>query len=301
MEIIYLESFCAVAKYKSFQKATEILQITQSGITRRIQKLEEELEVKLFNRTPQSVLLTKQGQEFLLYAERLLNIYSEGKRKIHPNNFEEILSIAGPPTICSYFIPYALQEFNKHHQTRTKLFTNPSEQVIDLLLDHTIDIGLTSAEFPNPLIHFEKVFEEEIICVAHPVLAEQYFDGEHIINEPIPVITCLIPRAPWNDFQDFFKKDSSFKVVIEAHHIPIVDRLARIGLGITMLPISRVLGSISSDNLVKVTIPNLALPKRDVFMITLKNQVMKPSVLAFKEIVKNLPASLNSIPFINQA
>lgn len=297
MDIIYLESFCVVAEYKSFQKASEILQVTQSGITRRIQKLEGELGVKLFHRTPQSVVLTKQGQEFLPFAERLLSIYSEGKRKIHPDNFEEVLTIAAPPTICSYFIPFALKEFKSQNKTRVKLFTNPSQQVLDLLLDHTIDFGLTSVELPNPLIQFEKVFKEEIICVAHPSVAEQYFDGEKIIKYPVPVITSLIQRFPWSYFRDYFMNNSSFQIIAEAHHTPIVDRLTRTGLGVSLLPSSRAIGRFSSDNLVKVIIPDLELPKRDIYMVTLKNQVTKPSVLAFKEIVRNLPASLNSIPF----
>ncbi len=82
MDIENLKTFYAVTQYKSFQKAADILLVTQSGISRRIQALENELGVPLLLRTPQSVTLTKQGTDFLPYAERVIHILNEGTKVI---------------------------------------------------------------------------------------------------------------------------------------------------------------------------------------------------------------------------
>jgi len=73
MEIRHLRYFVAVAEALSFTKAALMLHLAQPSLSRQIKTLEEELGVRLLNRTKQMVSLTDEGHSFLVDARRLLD------------------------------------------------------------------------------------------------------------------------------------------------------------------------------------------------------------------------------------
>src|ERR1700758_1303037 len=77
MELRHLRYFVSVAEALSFTKAAEKLHTAQPSLTRQIKNLEEELGVRLLNRTKQQVSLTDEGASFLTDAKRLLELAGE--------------------------------------------------------------------------------------------------------------------------------------------------------------------------------------------------------------------------------
>src|SRR6187401_739341 len=77
MELRHLRYFVGVAETLSFTKAAEKLHTAQPSLTRQIKDLEEELGVRLLNRTKQQVSLTDEGRSFLIDAKRLLDLARE--------------------------------------------------------------------------------------------------------------------------------------------------------------------------------------------------------------------------------
>ncbi|MDF2500923.1 MAG: gltR 1 [Anaerosporomusa subterranea] len=74
MEIKQLRTFIAIISAGSFAQAAEHLGYTQPTLTTHIQSLERELNVKLFDRLGHRIRLTRQGERFLSYAERILKL-----------------------------------------------------------------------------------------------------------------------------------------------------------------------------------------------------------------------------------
>lgn len=72
MNTVQLECFVAVAEHLNFSRASEALRISQPSVSHQIQTLEDELGVKLFNRTSKSVALTPEGIRFLPDADLIL-------------------------------------------------------------------------------------------------------------------------------------------------------------------------------------------------------------------------------------
>jgi DNA-binding transcriptional LysR family regulator len=72
MELRHLRYFVAVAEELNFTKAAEKLHLAQPSLTRQIHNLEEELGVRLLNRTKNQVSLTDAGRSFLVDAKRLV-------------------------------------------------------------------------------------------------------------------------------------------------------------------------------------------------------------------------------------
>src|SRR6476469_9407293 len=71
MELRHLRYFVAVAEALSFTRGAEKLHLAQPSLTRQIKKLEQEIGVRLLDRTTQHVKLTPEGQSFLVHAKRL--------------------------------------------------------------------------------------------------------------------------------------------------------------------------------------------------------------------------------------
>ena len=74
MEIRHLRAFKAVANLLSFNKAAQQLHYAQSSISAQIQALEEELNVRLFDRLGRGILLTEAGERLLPYAQKMLDL-----------------------------------------------------------------------------------------------------------------------------------------------------------------------------------------------------------------------------------
>uniref|UniRef100_UPI003F493D72 LysR family transcriptional regulator n=1 Tax=Cupriavidus yeoncheonensis TaxID=1462994 RepID=UPI003F493D72 len=77
-----LESFLAIVQLGSFAAAAERLHVTQSTVSARIQELEEDLGIMLFDRSQRQVHLTNKGRQLIAYAEQVIEIFSEIKEQL---------------------------------------------------------------------------------------------------------------------------------------------------------------------------------------------------------------------------
>lgn len=82
MNTIQLQCFVAVAEHLNFSRASEDLKMTQPAVSHQIRSLEDELEVKLFNRTSKSVTLTQEGILFLTDAQLILKTALSAKERL---------------------------------------------------------------------------------------------------------------------------------------------------------------------------------------------------------------------------
>ena len=86
LENFRLKVFRVVAEHLSFHKAAEDLFLTQPAVTRQIKALENDLGVRLFDRTTSKIVLTRQGSVLLGYARKLAQLVSEAEGELIPDN-----------------------------------------------------------------------------------------------------------------------------------------------------------------------------------------------------------------------
>ena len=82
MEYETLKTFVELAQIKNFTKAAEKLHVVQTTVSSRISVLEKELGTALFERTNKQVRLTKQGELFLPYAQRIIDLSDESAYRL---------------------------------------------------------------------------------------------------------------------------------------------------------------------------------------------------------------------------
>ncbi|MBO9465084.1 LysR family transcriptional regulator [Tropicibacter sp. R15_0] len=124
-----LRTFLWVARLGGFRKASERLHLSQPAVSTRISNLEDELQAKLFERGPGDLVLTKQGQQLLGYAEQMLFVEEEIKNRVaNPAETEGLFRLGASETIAQAWLPRFIEAF--------------STQFPRVNVDLTVDISL---------------------------------------------------------------------------------------------------------------------------------------------------------------
>ena len=163
MNFQQLQYFKVISQTKNFTTASNILSITQPALSKAISKLEEELDVQLFEREGRNIKITKYGEVFLKYAESALNDIEKGIEKIHDmkTNNDNIISIASTYCIGATFIPFLISNFiNSHIQTRFNFNNQSTEEIFKDLKYERVDLG-----FFDSIEKIDKYSEIETILV----------------------------------------------------------------------------------------------------------------------------------------
>jgi len=172
---------------KSFRKAGDNLNINSFALVRQIYKLEDRLNIKLFNRSSKGLELTPQGNLLFKYVSEnieknetfLQNIYqSEDEIQTH-------IKISTVETIAIYFLSSVINDFQKTNQYISfEINAKKPDSILDDLILNRSEIGITfTKELPKTLeVAFEKNFPLGILCSPSHELASR---------DEITIIDCL--------------------------------------------------------------------------------------------------------------
>lgn len=159
--------FYDVAQYGSVSTASKNLMISQPAISRSIKKLEEDLNVTLFYRTLNGMILTEKGKELLGYVEDACNSLRIGERTMMEANnlIKGKLSIGVPSHIASFYIFDKIRKFHKDYPNiEVSIISRCTAELIKLLENHEIDFVIDT----SPICGNEKELHiEELIQCPH--------------------------------------------------------------------------------------------------------------------------------------
>ncbi|WP_282132430.1 LysR family transcriptional regulator [Cellulophaga baltica] len=165
-----LKIFKSVAHHSSFTKAAEQLFISQPAISKAIRNLEDEYNTTLFIRKRNSIELTQDGKSFLIYVNRILEVYSEiENRFIHKDNqLPDRIKFGASTTLASYIIPKIIAQFRTQYpKTSFEIESDNSDHIEELILNQQLDFGITEGKNTNPKLHFKKFIKDEIVLVTN--------------------------------------------------------------------------------------------------------------------------------------
>ncbi len=165
MTLTQLEYIVAVDTHRNFGVAAEKCFVTQPTLSMQIQKLEEELGVKIFNRSVKPVKPTEIGEEVIARARMVLRDAGSIKQIINErkNNLTGEVRIAIIPTLAPYLLPPL---FNRLRTAYPQLELNIREimttEIIRGLKSNKLDCGLAATPLNDPLIREDVLFYEEM-------------------------------------------------------------------------------------------------------------------------------------------
>ncbi len=169
MNLQQLEYIVAVDHHRHFARAAEHCFVTQPTLSMMIQKLEEELNVRIFDRSKQPVVPTeagaaiiKQAKVVLLEAGRLKETVSAMK-----NEMSGELHIGIIPTLAPYLLPLFLHPFTtKYPNLRLKITELTTAQIIEALQENKLDAGILATPLHQPSLIEQPLFYEEFLLYS---------------------------------------------------------------------------------------------------------------------------------------
>ncbi len=167
MTLSQLEYVVAVATFKSFVAAAEKCFVTQPTLSMQIHKLEEELNVKLFDRNKHPVGLTEVGEEIVAQSKILL-VEASKISEIIQNRQGRIsgsFRLAIIPTLAPYIVPQLLLKYATHNPEFQLIVTEyQTEDIIKKLKDDEIDAALLSTPLEQNYIKEYPLFYEPLVA-----------------------------------------------------------------------------------------------------------------------------------------
>jgi len=170
-----LEAFVATAELLSFQRAADKLHLTQPGLSRRIQKLEQTMGVELFHRTTRSVSLTGVGRHFLPMARQQIANLSEmldSIKEVADKRFGKI-RVASIPTVVHQLFPALLLEYSASHPNiGVQIFDGNHDFVARQVQTGVAEFGIGMDPGADGDLSFEPLVTERYVLavpVSHPL------------------------------------------------------------------------------------------------------------------------------------
>lgn len=175
MELTPLKSFLEVAREGHVTRAAARLHLTQPAVSAQLAKLEDELGVALFHRTPKRMVLTEAGRLFLAHVEQALRTLSDGQRALAELSgmARGTLSIGGGATATTYLLPPLLGRFHEAYPG-IQLFVREqgSQGVVEAVLAGDLDLGVVTLPLDptrgRPRLHVEVWTEDELRLIVPP-------------------------------------------------------------------------------------------------------------------------------------
>lgn len=160
--------FDRISKEKSISRAASASHISQPALSQQMQRLEEELGVKLFERSNRGITLTDAGKVMQKYSEQFLETYCNLKEELdNLQAYSGTFRIAATPVACNYAIPCCLYKVNHRFPNYSfSLNSVPSSEVIHRIEQKQADLGFIVGKIEKEKIVCSPAFSDKICLVA---------------------------------------------------------------------------------------------------------------------------------------
>lgn len=170
MNIQQLEYLIAVDKFRHFGKAAQACFITQPTLSAMIQKFEDELDVKVFDRTTHPIRTTDVGAEIILQAKKIIDAVNELRNKadLLNNVLGGKLTLGIIPTVATYILPVEIFAFlSENPKVEMNVKEMTTESILKALKSGELDAGIISTPYDGASEFYQDfLFNEELMLYS---------------------------------------------------------------------------------------------------------------------------------------
>ena len=307
MTFVQLQYIVAVDTYRHFALAASHCFVSQPTLSMQIQKLEEELGLKIFDRGKQPVIPTEAGSEIIdqarkiLSEQRVINEIVQNKKGILTGQ----LHIGIIPTLAPYLLPLFVLNFTRKYP-QIKLIVNEmtTEFIISRLREGRIDAGILVTPLEEKGIKEHVLFYEELVAYTSKK-NEAYKKTYLLANDIDPNKLWLLEEGHCFrsqivnlcELRKASKEGNHFEY--EAGSIETLRRVVELNDGITILPELAIL-DLNARQLQHVRHFKRPAPMREVSIVVHRDFVKKRLIDIFKEeLLAAIPAKIKSNKSVN--
>lgn len=240
-DLAELQAVVAVADRSSFRAAAEQLHLSPSALSRRVERLEAILGIKLFERDTRNVSLTHGGRTFLQRARAALEELDSAVLAISDQSAQRsgIVSIACIPAAGYHYLPAAIAAFSSQYpRVRIRIIDESANAVLNAVLAGRADFGINFIGTQEADLDFEPIFTESFVLAVHAdhrlaeresVRWEELADERFMAADRSSANRILIDVA----LAECQRRPAA---LIEATHLQMLLGLINAGLGVAAIP-----------------------------------------------------------------
>ena len=241
MEMHQLRYVVAVARTKNFSRAAEQCHVSQPSLSQQIQKLEEELGGRLFDRLKREAKLTTAGEAFVRRAGRILEEVDAAKREAHDTRalLGGTLAVGVLPTIAPYLLPEVIARFNQRYPSvEVIIHEDTTARLLKLALACDIDFALASTPLHDARFEVKELFSEELLLAVppgHPLATKRSVRAADLESERLIVMKeghCLGDQV----LRFCERRTVHPNVSIRSAQMETIQSLVRAGVGLSLIP-----------------------------------------------------------------
>lgn len=286
-----VQAFVLIAELGGFNKAAEQLHITQTALTRRIQKLEAYLGLKMLDRTTRRVALTAVGREFLPQArhivfemtaavERLKDMSQHGR-----GNF----TLACISSITSHMLPDVIRRYaSQYPDNRIRLLDGASSEVREAVLNGHAEVGIAVAGNEHPDLSETVLFADPLVFICrtpHPLQDHKTVTWGDMRGTDLIGVSSFMATRVFMDYQ-LAKRGIRLYGNYEVQHHATAVNLVAAGVGSAILP-SSTFKTGDRPNVRKIPLVQPAV-KRKVVLLKHQRGGLSPAAEAFQRLLREL-------------
>ncbi|UUM11780.1 selenium metabolism-associated LysR family transcriptional regulator [Clostridiaceae bacterium HFYG-1003] len=291
-----LRVFLTVAEMGSFTGAAMKLFLSQSTVSSHIQALEEDLCVVLFLReAKKQIRLTKEGNRLIPYAREIISRCDALEHSL--SGYVEKELVIGASTVpAQSFVPRYVSEFlKKHPGTSVSIHTGDSEEILNLLMNHEIQLGFVGTHYNRQSLTYEAVGEDHLVLVTPNLpeffqMKERGVYGRELLDQP------LILRETGSGTQamvDFYLnrlegRKKPLAPVVRTSDPGCIKELVRLGTGVALMSARTVQDAVKTGQVIQFELEEIPVVRR-FYMIHRKKGGLSELGQSFLELVRAEP------------
>jgi LysR family transcriptional regulator for metE and metH len=239
LEVRHLDLVRVVAESGGLSRATSVLNLTQSALSRQLASLEESLGTRLFLRTGRRMLLTPAGKRLLESAGGVIETLRRTEEEIRRLSADGagLLRLATECYTCYHWLPSLFREFSSRHpRVELRILAEATHEPVSALLEGRIDLAVLSTPVDDRRLRHAPLFRDELVAVLPPghrlasraFLKAEDFAGENLVLYVPPENSTLIQEV-------MLPAGVSPAHVTQIQLTEAIVEMVRAGLGVSLL------------------------------------------------------------------
>lgn len=287
MTIVQLKYAVAIDTYRSFVLAAQKCFVTQPTLSMQVQKLEEQLGVKLFDRSRQPIVPTEIGVEIIEQARKIISESKKINEIINDknNDISGQLKIGIIPTVAPYLLPKILGIFlDKYPKVTLNITELHTETIIQQLKLGMLDCGILATPLTQPTLVETPLYYENFVAYVSktsPLFKKKAFLPNDLDDDQLWLLNeghCMR-----NQILNICKhKKNNNQLEYNSGSIETLIRMVDINNGITIIP-ELCLQDFSTHKLDKVRYFKSPEPSREISLVTHQNFIKKRLITALEQ------------------
>ena len=247
MTLTELKYIVAVARERHFGRAAEACFVSQPTLSVAVKKLEEELDVKIFERSSNEVTITALGEDIVRQAQSVLDQAAEIKEiaKRGKDPLAGVLTLGVIYTIGPYLLPDLVrQSIARTPQMPLMLQENFTVKLLEMLRTGEIDCAILAEPFPDTGLAIAPLYDEPFLAAVpstHPLAQQESISTQQLKNETMLLLGVghcfrdhVLEVCP--EFARYASNAEGIRRSFEGSSLETIKHMVAAGMGVTLVP-----------------------------------------------------------------